>query len=246
MKVAREKGADLVGFVDAAQFPQEEDNNLSPNYYLPSAKTVIVVGLKLVDALWNKLSGTYDVHSTNALSYLQHYNYDLLDYIAVQTARFIEDQGYDAYPIQARTDSKHERVFVGYFPFKDVASLAGLGVIGKNDMILTHEFGPRARLVVVITDVEFEGEQVVDVAPQTTDEVCGPCTLCIDSCPVKAISYSDGKAHVERRKCQGLYGCGPELHSLPGDLPQRESCRRPAEKATKIDRAVSLICCRVH
>ena len=107
-KVAKEKGADLVGFVDVAQFPQEADNDLSPNYYLPNAKTVIVIGLKLVDALWNKLSGTYDIHSTNALSYLQHYNYDLLDFIAVQTARYIEDQGYDAYPIQARTDSKHE------------------------------------------------------------------------------------------------------------------------------------------
>ena len=69
-KVAKAKGADLAGFADVSLFPGGEDNQLSPTYYLPNAKKVIVLGLKIVDALWDKLTGDYNVHSTNAVSYL--------------------------------------------------------------------------------------------------------------------------------------------------------------------------------
>ena len=124
-KVAMAKGANLVGFAEVSKFPGGEENKLSPRYYLPDAKTVIVFGLKLVDALWDKLSGTYDVHATNLVNYLRHYNYDLLDFIVIQTARFIEEQGYDAYPMQARTETKIQEVLVGYFPFKEAARLSG-------------------------------------------------------------------------------------------------------------------------
>ena len=71
-KVAMAKGANLVGFAEVSKFPGGEENKLSPRYYLPDAKTVIVFGLKLVDALWDKLSGTYDVHATNLVNYLRH------------------------------------------------------------------------------------------------------------------------------------------------------------------------------
>ena len=43
-KVAKTKGADLVGFADVSKFPGGEDNKLNPRYYLPDAKTVIVMG----------------------------------------------------------------------------------------------------------------------------------------------------------------------------------------------------------
>ena len=203
-RVAKSKGADLVGFVDVSRFPGGQDNQLNPRYYLADAKTVIVMGLKLVDALWDKIKGNYDIHNTNAASYLPNYNYNLLDFIAIQTSRFIEDLGYDAYPVQARTMSRSQLVYIGYFPFKEAARLAGLGSYGKHDMIITPEFGPRVRLVTVITDLLVEGEASrKPVAEQSVEELCGSCTLCIAACPVHALSYEHGERRIDRRKCQG-------------------------------------------
>ena len=47
---------------------------------------------------------------------------------------------------------------IGYFPFKEAARLAGFGSYGKHDMIITPEFGPRVRLVTIITDLEIKGQ----------------------------------------------------------------------------------------
>ena len=203
-KAARAKGADLFGFADVSLFPGGEDDKRSPRHYLPHAKNVIVLGLKIVDAVWDKLTGDYDEYSTNALSYLQNYNYNLLDFMAVQTARFIEELGYDAYPVQARTMSRRENVYIGYFSFKEAALLAGLGSHGKHDMIITPEFGPRVRLVTIITDLEIEGQGSRKPVPrQSVEELCGSFTRCIDACPVHALSYENGVRKIDQRKCQG-------------------------------------------
>ena len=201
-EVAKNKGVDLVGFAGVSGFPDDKNNTWNPRYYLPDAKTVIVMGLKLNDALWDRLTGKYDVHSANLVSYLLHYNYDLLDYAAIQVARYIEELGYDAYPIQARTESKKERVFIGYFPFKEAACLAGMGGIGKNSLLITPEFGPRVRLVTAITDLKIDDSRK-SIAQRSAAEICGNCSLCIDRCPVQALSYEKGVGLIDQRKCQG-------------------------------------------
>jgi len=204
IQVAKSKGADLVGFAHVLRFPGGENNKLNPRYYLPNAKYVITLGLKIVDALWDRLSGDHDVHSTNALSYLGNYHYNLLDFVAVQTARFIEELGYDAYPIQARTLSRERNVFIGYFPFKEAARLSGLGTYGKHDMIVTPEYGPRVRLVTVITDLEIEGPETErPPVEKGIEEICGSCRICIDACPVHALSYENGFRKINKRACQG-------------------------------------------
>lgn len=199
----KEKGADVVGIASVdnyvKMFSVDENCENHPSYYIKNPKSIIVIGLKMVDSLWDNLTGEKDVHSANLKSYLLNYNYDLLDYLAIQTCRFIENKGYDGYPIQARAETRKNGVMTGYFSFKNAAVAAGLGSIGKNSLVVSEKYGTRVRFVIVITDM-FLQPDVPNY--KKVGEVCGNCTLCIDGCPVNAISYKDNQAFVEQGKCQ--------------------------------------------
>jgi len=64
---------------------------------------------------------------------------------------------------------------------KDAAVLAGLGCMGKNNMLVTPEYGPRVRLRAMLTDVVLQGTGPIDFDP------CEECDMpCQRVCPQKA------------------------------------------------------------
>ncbi len=66
--------------------------------------------------------------------------------------------------------------------FKAAAVQAGLGWIGKNDVLITKEYGPRVRLYAILIDEVFQyGAPVIkSLCPVS-------CRLCVDACPVHAL-----------------------------------------------------------
>lgn len=68
------------------------------------------------------------------------------------------------------------------FSFKFAAVNAGLGWIGKNDVVITKEYGPRVRLSAVLIDAQFPyGQKIVKSnCPEN-------CQKCVDICPHKAL-----------------------------------------------------------
>ena len=64
---------------------------------------------------------------------------------------------------------------------KDAAVMAGLGCIGKNNMVVTPEYGPRIRLRAMFMDVVLHGTGPIDFDP------CEECSMpCRSACPQKA------------------------------------------------------------
>lgn len=63
---------------------------------------------------------------------------------------------------------------------KPIAQRAGVGWYGKNGIIITERFGSWVVLGEIITELELD----IDGSLQRD---CGDCTICIDSCPTKAI-----------------------------------------------------------
>jgi epoxyqueuosine reductase len=64
---------------------------------------------------------------------------------------------------------------------KDAAVLAGLGCIGKNNMMVTPEYGPRVRLRAMLTDIVLKPTGPVGFDP------CKECDMpCQRVCPQKA------------------------------------------------------------
>ncbi len=67
-----------------------------------------------------------------------------------------------------------------------LAVKAGLGEYGRNQMVITPEFGPRVRFSKIYTDLPL-----VDDRPQRfgVREFCDICSRCADACPPKALPY---------------------------------------------------------
>ena len=64
---------------------------------------------------------------------------------------------------------------------KDSAVLAGLGCIGKNNMLVTPQFGPRVRLRALFVFSKLPRTEPLDFDP------CDGCSMpCIDACPQRA------------------------------------------------------------
>jgi epoxyqueuosine reductase len=76
---------------------------------------------------------------------------------------------------------------------KDAAALAGLGVIGKNNLLVTPEFGTRVRLRGIFMEAELEPTGPLDFDP------CNGCDMpCHRVCPRDA--FRSGK--FERALCK--------------------------------------------
>jgi epoxyqueuosine reductase QueG len=82
-----------------------------------------------------------------------------------------------------------------YLSFKDIAAKAGVGWIGKNDLLVTKRFGPRIRLGATILDADLP------ISISVTTSLCpNECTLCITACPYKLLfgnQWSIGATRTE-------------------------------------------------
>lgn len=74
-----------------------------------------------------------------------------------------------------------------FLPERYIAYLAGVGFIGKNNLIITKKYGSYVFLGEIITDLEIEINERNYEEIQSFKE-CGNCELCYKSCPSKAIN----------------------------------------------------------
>lgn len=69
-----------------------------------------------------------------------------------------------------------EEELVAVFSFKYAAVNAGLGWIGKNDVLITEKYGPRVRLSAVLIDYPFQYGKKITESKYS-------CGLCMVICP---------------------------------------------------------------
>ncbi len=116
--------------------------------------------------------------------YLHHYrqiNY-FLDRLALKISSFIQEEGWQALPIPASQVLDWEKQ-KGHLSHKKVAHEAGLGWIGRSNLLVSPEYGARIRLVTILTDFPLQCDQ-----PQ--EGSCGSCRECLSVCPAGAIKES--------------------------------------------------------
>lgn len=100
---------------------------------------------------------------------------------------------------------------------KALATISGIGWIGKSSLLITKEFGPRIRLGTFFTDMELLTEKPIQRS------CCSDCDICVKACPVGAINYLDwdiknNKKLINKEICIGY------LENNLKDKKRREFC----------------------
>lgn len=171
-RIAKMFGADLVGITEVDErwhyASRVDTRDMTPaENILPKGIThVIVMGhamdFELVDTYPSALAGA----STG-----REYSHEAA--IVIQLATYIRNLGYQA------TASMNDTALVIPYAIK-----AGLGEYGRNQMVLTPEYGPRVRFSKIFTSLPLVNDQP---KPLGLTAYCHGCTKCADACPPKAL-----------------------------------------------------------
>jgi epoxyqueuosine reductase len=128
------------------------------------------------------------------------------DKIADNIEKYIESKGFGAY-----SQSERNIIATGYydeenkrtpFPHKTIAVLAGLGWIGKHNLLVHKKYGSAFSLCSVLTNAPLESKRQEPIIPY-----CGKCTICQEICKTNAIKGGIWNRKMERGKIVDIFLC---------------------------------------
>ena len=170
---ALEEGASLIRVADTSVV-KEKIHALSAKA-LQGLERAISVAFHLSDRVLE------DVAEGPTKLYFFHYQRVnmLLDELGLKINHFIQSQGWEALPIPASQLVDWEKQ-LAHISHKHVAVQAGMGWIGRNNLLVTPQFGARVRLITVLTNMPLPADPPALFG-------CGDCDACLTSCPSQSI-----------------------------------------------------------
>lgn len=189
--------ADISGIKGEFSFPPEVVERFDK---------AICLGVRLSDAVFEEIS--------DAPTKLYYYHYKtanvFLDQLTFRVSNILQDAGCYAMPIPASQIISWRKKKV-HLSHKRLAELAGLGWVGRNNLIVNEKLGSRFRLASILTDMDIKADKPIE-------NKCGSCVACISTCPAGAIkedptkfdhnACSEKLKEFHRRRLVGQYICG--------------------------------------
>ena len=191
---ARTLGADLVGVAPASRF-KNAPQGFKPRDIYPDCKSVLVFAKRTPKT-------TLYAFNPAAYTWVQDTISWLIDQLTMQLTYWLEDKGVGVVPVPANDPYEHWDAEQQYgratLSMRHAGHLAGLGVLGKNTLLMNEQFGNMIEIGAILLDVDLRQDPIV------TQEACpADCRLCLDSCPVGAL---DGVT-VNQKLCRPLSNC---------------------------------------
>jgi epoxyqueuosine reductase QueG len=189
----------------------------------------ISLGKKLDDSILDNLI------DGPTLEYYNHYN-NINNELADLTQRIHEDLHtikINSIPIKPTISlgsgdyEKYLKSLSYDISHKMVATRAGLGWIGKTDLLISKKFGPRLRLVTILLD-----RDPGIIAIPIDKSKCGKCNICVEKCPAQAANGILWNIKVHRDNFFNAFKC-------------REKCGELAKQRLDVDERICGLCVSV-
>ncbi len=193
-------GASLVGFADLGSMDDRPFNNYPFAISIAVALDPEIV-LQIAEGPTVQYCGEYERVNL------------VLNKIADYTVELIHSLGYTASTLSA-TDRKYvEGAFLtSIFSHKKAATISGLGWIGKNDLLITKEFGSAVRFNTVFTNMPlFTGKPI-------QRSFCGNCHACAKACPANAPFGVLWNTGISREELLDIHTCYSQAKELSEEI----------------------------
>ena len=178
-------GVDDVGFADICEYNSPLSDDAAT--FLEGGRSIIVLASKVLSSCE---SSHWSV-GVNGYQVLEEF----LGAATYRTARFLETK-YDArvavLPHSFPFEMRIAKPAVAEFSQRHAAVAAGLGSLGRNNLVIHPKFGARVNFSSIITDLELQP------SPKPQNDVCLHCGICVKNCPVHAL---DEEGRTDVRKC---------------------------------------------
>ena len=190
-------GADAVGF--AAVEDYRSKNSPDPKTILPGVKSIVVMGYRENNGALESENPRISMVSRMGGIELSLKNNYLM-------TRYIEDQFHIkaapvpfSYPLDM---GPGKTGFIGDISLRHAAVTAGLGVLGRHNLVIHPRFGTRIIFTAILTELPLNSD------PPVREELCTQCDLCVEMCPGKALEEEGKTDQIRCLKVSQPYGIG--------------------------------------
>jgi epoxyqueuosine reductase QueG len=186
-------GADLCGIAPASRF-DGAPAGFRPTDIYPACKTVLVFARALPHSTLHASSCVPYTHIGELVTHE-------VETMTLEVCRRLEKLKITAVPVPTDVPYEHwepdKTRGMGILSMRHAAMLAGLGVLGKNTLLINPKYGNMVQIGAILLDVELEGDPIIEDGEKLCPKTCHNC---LEKCPTKAL---DGKT-VDQRLCRPL------------------------------------------
>ncbi len=186
-------------------------NLRSPDELLPTVKSVILMCFNAWDKAFNLSIDSpnwlgYGIHAQSEQFESYYFVSEIMKNKAGVIVDYLKKRAFDC-------------IVSSRIPLKTAAVKCGLGCQGKNTLLITPNFGPRVRLISVLTTAEL------DIDEPYKEDLCGNCEKCLTACPTKALE----QYRLKINRCMTYSAESPHSSDVPEDVRnlERRLIQRP-------------------
>jgi epoxyqueuosine reductase QueG len=189
-KLAYTLGADLCGIAPVERF-HDAPQGFHPKDIYHLCESVIVIAKRIpAETVFARSCVPY-THVNNIIR-------DQIDHIAISMSLFLQDMRIHTIPVPASEpyeywipEISHGRAILS---LRHAGYLAGLGVLGKNTLLINQKYGNMIRLAALLINKKLVGDPIATYHRCDTN-----CRICITSCPQSALNG----VTVDQKRCRG-------------------------------------------